>query len=85
MEINNLIESVKPVGGIGKRDAILDIIDKNNYKPENLMYSGDSITDKEALEYARDNGGFSISFNGFILSIDSLISTYPNIKCFFVF
>ena len=30
MEINNLIESVKPVGGIGKRDAILDIIDKNN-------------------------------------------------------
>lgn len=71
MEINNLIESVKPVGGIGKRDAILDIIDKNNYKPENLMYSGDSITDKEALEYARDNGGLSISFNGNIHSIES--------------
>ncbi|MCD7781677.1 MAG: hypothetical protein LUG89_03150 [Methanosphaera sp.] len=68
-EINSLIESVKPVGGAGKRDAILDIIDKHNYKPENLMYSGDSITDKEALEYAKDNDGISISFNGNIHSI----------------
>ncbi|WP_455645994.1 hypothetical protein [Methanosphaera sp.] len=71
MEINSLIESVKPVGGIGKRDAILDIIEKNNYKPENLMYSGDSITDKEALTYAKENGGVSISFNGNIHSINS--------------
>lgn len=71
MEINNLIKSVKPVGGIGKRDAILDIIEKNSYKPENLMYSGDSITDKEALKYTKDNGGLSISFNGNIHSINS--------------
>lgn len=71
MQINNLIESVKPVGGIGKRDAILDIIEKKNYKPENVMYSGDSITDKEALEYAKDNGGLSISFNGNIHSINA--------------
>lgn len=71
MEINNLIKSVKPVGGIGKRDAIMDIIEKNSYKPENLMYSGDSITDKEALKYAKDNGGLSISFNGNIHSINS--------------
>lgn len=71
MEINNLIKSVKPVGGIGKREAILDIIEESSYKPENLMYSGDSITDKEALEYAKDNGGLSISFNGNIHSINS--------------
>lgn len=71
MQINNLIESVKPVGGIGKRNAILDIIEKKNYKPENVMYSGDSITDKEALEYAKDNGGLSISFNGNIHSINA--------------
>lgn len=71
MEINSLIESVKPIGGIGKRDAILDIIEKNNYNPENLMYSGDSITDKEALEYAKEHGGISISFNGNIHSIKS--------------
>jgi len=71
MKINALVDSVKPIGGIGKREAILDIIEKNNYKAENLMYSGDSITDKEALEYAKDNNGISISFNGNIHSIKS--------------
>lgn len=71
MQINNLIESVTPVGGVGKRNAILDIIDKNDYEPSNLMYSGDSITDCEALEYAKDNEGISISFNGNIHSISS--------------
>lgn len=71
MEINKLIDSVVPVGGIGKRDAILDIIDKNSYESYNLMYSGDSITDCEALEYAKDNEGISISFNGNIHSIKS--------------
>ena len=71
MQINDLIESVTPVGGIGKRNAILDIIDKNGYEPSNLMYSGDSITDCEALEYAKDNEGISISFNGNIHSISS--------------
>lgn len=71
MEINKLIDSVVPVGGIGKRDAILDIIDKNSYEPYNLMYSGDSITDCEALKYAKDNEGISISFNGNIHSIKS--------------
>ena len=71
MQINNLIESVTPVGGIGKRNAILDIIEKNDYEPSNLMYSGDSITDCEALEYAKDNEGISISFNGNIHTISS--------------
>lgn len=71
MQINNLIDSVTPVGGIGKRNAILDIIDKNGYDASNLMYSGDSITDCEALEYAKDNGGISISFNGNVHSIAS--------------
>lgn len=71
MEINNLIDSITPVGGIGKRNAILDIVEKNNYEPSNLMYSGDSITDCEALEYAKENDGISISFNGNIHSINS--------------
>lgn len=71
MRINALIDSVTPVGGIGKRDAILDIVAKNDYEPSNLMYSGDSITDCEALEYAKENGGISISFNGNIHSIGS--------------
>ncbi|MBR0471548.1 MAG: hypothetical protein IJI98_02490 [Methanosphaera sp.] len=71
MKINELINSVTPVGGIGKRNAILDIIEKNEYEPYNLMYTGDSITDCEALEYAKENNGISISFNGNIHSINS--------------
>lgn len=71
MPINELINSVKPVGGIGKRDAIVDIIKKTGYNPENIMYSGDSITDVEALEYANSSGGIAISFNGNIHSIRS--------------
>ncbi|MBE6494046.1 MAG: hypothetical protein E7Z84_05520 [Methanosphaera stadtmanae] len=71
MDVSNLMNSINPVGGIGKRNAILDIINKNNYEPYNLMYSGDSITDKEALEYTKDNDGLSISFNGNEFSIDS--------------
>jgi energy-converting hydrogenase A subunit R len=35
------------------------------------MYSGDSITDCEAFEYAKENQGVSISFNGNIHSIKS--------------
>lgn len=69
MDIAPLMDSTVPVGGVGKRDAIVDIIDKNNYDPENLMYSGDSITDKEALGFAHQNGGLGISFNGNIHSI----------------
>lgn len=65
------MDSVKPVGGIGKKEAILDIIEKNEYEAANLMYTGDSITDCEALEYAKDNQGISISFNGNIHSISS--------------
>ena len=71
MKIKKLMDSVKPVGGIGKKEAILDIIDKNEYNPSDLMYTGDSITDCEALEYAKDNHGISISFNGNIHSITS--------------
>ena len=29
-----------------------------------IIYMGDSITDVEPLQYARDNGGLSVSFNG---------------------
>ena len=71
MKIRKLMDSVKPVGGIGKKEAILDIIEKNEYEAANLMYTGDSITDCEALEYAKDNQGISISFNGNIHSISS--------------
>lgn len=64
MEIGSLFYDVKPVGGEAKKDAVLDIITKFNFKPQNLMYVGDSITDVEPLRFARQNDGVAVSFNG---------------------
>ncbi len=55
---------VKPVGGEGKKEAIEDIMVKNNFKPSDLFYIGDSITDVQPLRFARENHGVSVSFNG---------------------
>jgi energy-converting hydrogenase A subunit R len=64
MEIGSLFEEVKPVGGEAKKEAVLDIIQKNNFQPHELMYVGDSITDVEPLHFARENNGVAVSFNG---------------------
>lgn len=64
MNIGSLFQEVKPVGGEAKKEAVLDIITKYNFKPQDLMYIGDSITDVEPLRYARENGGLAVSFNG---------------------
>lgn len=63
-EINKYIESVKTVGGKGKQIAVEDIVDKLDLGQGSIIYMGDSITDVEPLQYARDNGGLSVSFNG---------------------
>lgn len=59
-----LMEMVKPVGGEGKKEAVLDIINKNKFKPSDLFYIGDSITDVQPLRFANENNGVSVSFNG---------------------
>jgi len=64
MEIGSLFQEVKPVGGEAKKEAVLDIINKYNFKPHDLMYVGDSITDVEPLGYAREHEGLAVSFNG---------------------
>ncbi|BDZ68471.1 hypothetical protein [Methanobacterium ferruginis] len=64
MEIGSLFQEVKPVGGEAKKEAVLDIISKHNFKPHDLMYVGDSITDVEPLRYAREHDGLAVSFNG---------------------
>jgi len=64
MEIGSLFYEVKPVGGEAKKEAVLDIITKYNFKPQDLMYIGDSITDVEPLRFARQNDGLAVSFNG---------------------
>lgn len=64
MHISKLMEGVKTVGGEGKREAVLDIIDKNGFKSSDLFYIGDSITDVEPLQFAKEEGGIAVSFNG---------------------
>ena len=64
LEINKYIESVKTVGGKGKQIAVEDIVEKLGLESGSIIYMGDSITDVEPLQYARDNGGLSVSFNG---------------------
>jgi len=59
-----LMDMVHPVGGEGKKEAVLDIISKNGFKSSDLFYIGDSITDVQPLKYARENKGISVSFNG---------------------
>lgn len=64
MEIGGIMESVHPVGGEGKKEAIQDIIRRFNLKASDLFYIGDSITDVQPLRFANTNGGISVSFNG---------------------
>ena len=64
LEINRYIESVKTVGGKGKQIAVEDIVEKFALGDGSIIYMGDSITDVEPLQYARDHGGLSVSFNG---------------------
>lgn len=64
MKIGGMIEDVETIGGDGKKDAIIDIINRFQFKAGDLMYVGDSITDVQALEFAREEGGLAVSFNG---------------------
>ena len=64
LEINKYIESVKTVGGKGKQIAVEEIVERFGLESGSIIYMGDSITDVEPLQYARDNGGLSVSFNG---------------------
>ena len=64
LEINKYIESVKTVGGKGKQIAVEDIVERFGLEDGSIIYMGDSITDVEPLQYARDHGGLSVSFNG---------------------
>lgn len=64
MGIYDKIKDIDVVGGEGKKLAIEKIIERDSIDINNMLYIGDSITDVEPLEFARANGGVSISFNG---------------------
>ena len=64
MSIYTKIKKINVVGGLGKKLAIDTIIDRDKIDSNNILYIGDSITDVEPLQFARENEGISISFNG---------------------
>jgi energy-converting hydrogenase A subunit R len=64
MEIGKILLEIKTVGGEGKKLAVEDILKKNNAFADSIMYVGDSITDVEPLNFAKENKGVSVSFNG---------------------
>ena len=64
MTIGKLLTDVVTVGGEQKAESIRDAAKKLGSKLEDAMYVGDSITDVEAFQLVRKNGGLSVSFNG---------------------
>jgi energy-converting hydrogenase A subunit R len=64
MNIGDIIPEVQTVGGEGKKEAVMDILNKNGLHASDVMYVGDSITDVQPLQYIKNKGGLSISFNG---------------------
>lgn len=64
MKIGRIINDVNPIGGEGKKEALIDIIKRFQFKSSDLMYVGDSITDVQPLEFAKNEGGLAVSFNG---------------------
>ncbi|WP_414468723.1 hypothetical protein [Methanobacterium sp. ACI-7] len=64
LDAHEIMKNVNPVGGEGKKEAILDIINKFGFEDADIMYVGDSITDVEPLRFAKEHGGLGISFNG---------------------
>ena len=64
LDIYALLESVNPIGGREKAEAIWEIVRKEGVDLENVLYIGDSITDVEAFRLVRTGGGLAVSFNG---------------------
>jgi energy-converting hydrogenase A subunit R len=64
LNAGKLISSVNPVGGTEKANAVASARDREACDWRGVIYVGDSITDKNAMELVRSRGGSAISFNG---------------------
>jgi energy-converting hydrogenase A subunit R len=58
------LNDVVTVGGEQKAESIRDVVKRLEVPLENVMYVGDSITDVQAFQLVRENGGLAVSFNG---------------------
>lgn len=64
MEIGRVLRDVQPLGGPEKARALREIVQRTEISLAQTIYVGDSITDVEALELVRREGGLAIAFNG---------------------
>jgi energy-converting hydrogenase A subunit R len=64
VSIGKIFSDVKTIGGEQKAEAVEDVAEKLDADLGDVMYVGDSITDVEAFEVVRNNGGLTVSFNG---------------------
>jgi len=64
MSLGRIFSEVATVGGSQKAASIEDAVAKLHVPLEGVMYVGDSITDVEAFQLVRKNGGLTVSFNG---------------------
>lgn len=64
LDIYKLLESVNPVGGKEKAQAILEITRAHDSALQDVIYIGDSITDVEAFRLVKAGGGLAVAFNG---------------------
>ena len=64
MGVGEIFSEVTPIGGKQKAEAIKAAAKRLRAPLEAVMYVGDSITDVEAFQLVRDNGGLTVSFNG---------------------
>ncbi len=64
LDIHQIMKNVNPVGGKGKKEAVVDITRRFGFENSDILYVGDSITDVEPLGFAKEHGGLAVSFNG---------------------
>lgn len=84
MNLGKIFSEVTTMGGRQKAAAIGNAVTKLRVSLEDVMYVGDSITDVEAFQLVRDNGGLTVSFNGnsyavgnaevAVLSVNSIVT-----------
>ncbi|NHK31802.1 MAG: hypothetical protein FK730_10655 [Asgard group archaeon] len=94
-EFGPIFNSTIVCGGGRKRENVITLLKQYNLTATDAIAIGDSITDIQMLEFVRENGGTSVSFNGnehslkpssiaysgiSILPLKKLFEIFPNTK-----
>lgn len=64
MGIGRVLQEANPLGGPAKAKALLGSLERTGNGLWEVLYVGDSITDVEAFDLVRREGGVTVSFNG---------------------